>query len=67
MYGATKIMRKDTMEIYKRIAERLHVSTRALKNYYLPYFKILASNKKWKENFVKVFNLTEEEMKMILK
>jgi len=63
MLGRTKGARAEQKELLKKLSSQLHCSTRKLKIYYLPYFKIILK-KPYKE-FMDSLNLTKDEIQLL--
>lgn len=66
MYGRTKGSRKQVKEIYMRIGEKLHASSRVIVAEYLPFFKFIFKNKEWKKNLAEEFELDERDKKAVI-
>jgi len=65
MYGTTKTLRGDVAEICEKMRSKLHASSKVILREYFPAFKFILKNKKWRENLMKEFELTEDEVKII--
>ncbi len=65
-YSKTMIERGKLNNALKRIALKLHCSTRKVKTEFLPYLLYLIKQKKeFKDKLASTFNLTEEEINLI--
>lgn len=63
LLGRTKGARAEQKELLKKLSHQLHCSTRKLKMYYLPYFKIIL--KKPYKDFMESLNLTKDEIELL--
>jgi len=66
MMGRTKAKRADMQALCKKIGERVHVSTRAVKRDYLPYMRIMLKKKPEPTKSEFSVNFNKDEIALIL-
>jgi len=63
--GRTKEVRGTAKEVLGKIGQQLHCSRRKTKEDFLPYFKIMARNAKFKKEMSESFGIDKEDLKSI--
>ena len=63
--GSTKERRGFSKELLKKLSLNLHCSTDKVRQEYLPYLKIMIKNKGWREELIKAFKLTPDDLSIL--
>jgi replication factor C large subunit len=65
LLGSTKLGRKEEKEFLTKLSKELHCSTSKIRKEFLPFLKIIAKKKKFKDSLASSLNLTKEEISFL--
>lgn len=64
--GSSKQSRKSASELYKKLSEYFHCSSRKFKSQTLPYLRVMMSSRKFKADFMAGSGISSDELKILL-